>query len=551
MDELTHLLKRHTVAPIPSTNLGGKPSTAQTQSASTPAAATQTTPQQAATQAPKQAHAQAPKIEALVQQLQHTPEITAKVSHVQPLDSKLQQQLAKLNPELSLTINKQAQTQSSNVANSTISSSHTQGLAGQVSSNTATAPSTLYLVKLSQALNGQNLLTTVTPTPFNVGDELKLQLNSQQNIVIKPSVASVRPALIESLKTVLSSQQSSSTLLNTLNALAKLPPQQQSLLINPQTGKQLESLSNQIHHQQNLQTPTQIKTAISNSGVLTEQKIQSQQPLQSDLRTQLVKLIDSLATELPQQTSQAKTPTDTQPQRIIELVIAQLLSSTVATTSGAQPSAENNQQALTSLLQLLGIKSSQHGLQDSKKVKEAIALKISQLASGTQDKIHLNQLRSLLTEQGSNDGSSKPLSLTTEIPLRWGEQVLPLQLSIKEHRGYNEHREQQEEAQEENDEKQKSSMTRRWQVFLSFDLPSQQNDAIEQLHTQLTIIDNAVSATLWSDSASLYQKAQEQLQTLRQQLIAKGLQVDDLHCINGQPPKQTLSLDYNLVDITT
>jgi hypothetical protein len=146
--------------------------------------------------------------------------------------------------------------------------------------------------------------------------------------------------------------------------------------------------------------------------------------------------------------------------------------------------------------------------------------------------------------------ANKSNAFIAEIALRWGDQVLPLQLSIAEEK------EHKKESNEESRTQEENKISRRWQVFMSFDLPSTSINSdgtskIETLHSQLTIIGDTVSATLWSESHTLCHKAKQQFSNLRNTLIANGLQVDELLCINGKPPTQKMSLDYHLVDIKT
>jgi len=213
---------------------------------------------------------------------------------------------------------------------------------------------------------------------------------------------------------------------------------------------------------------------------------------------------------------------------------------------------------------------------DTKKLRDVATKQLEQMAKGIQEKVHLNQLRSLGADGQVNDdinyNSARTNAFVTEISLRWGEHVLPLQISITEE-------EPKKNEDSDRDEQDEKKITRRWQVFMSFDLPadaSMYNSApsvitnptidptqpspntqynrpptIETLHSKLTIIDDTVSATLWSESFALCQKAKQHFTFLRNTLTAHGLQVDELHCINGKPPSQDVSLDYNLIDIKT
>jgi hypothetical protein len=467
------------------------------------------------------------QLQALSQQLKNTPIINVMVKSTQIIDNKAQQLLVKVNPSLAAQV--------------LIAKNTTINTAIASPKNTM-AP--LYMVKLAQGANQASLLTTVTPTAFKMGDKLQLQLNSQAQIVIKPSPASVRPAIAEGLKAAQPLQQNISTLLNSLHLLQKLPANIQSLLVTASTAKQLTSITQAIQTPQSLSTPKQVQTALNNSGLFTEQKIQSQQGLSGDLRASLSHLLKALANSNTTSHSFSDTPSS-KTFSALENVLTQLLTQVNNAPSSVKLTAESNPQVISTLLQLLGVKSSHQPQADGKKIKDAVAQKLSQMAQGAQDKIQLNQLRSLNGDTSANEMSNtRSSSFTTEIPLRWGDQVLPLQLSIKEYQD-------KKQSHDETKETGNNKTTRRWQVFLSFDLPTDQPNHIEQLHTQLTVIEKTISATLWTESHSLCQKTKQQLKVLRNNLIANGLDVEDLICIEGKPPKQDLSLDYNLVDIRT
>ncbi|MFT5117111.1 MAG: ubiquinone biosynthesis protein COQ9 [Kiritimatiellia bacterium] len=507
----------------------------------------------------------------LLQALKSAPSINVEVNSAQLLTPKALQLLAKVNPTLAATLQPAPAAKLSQSAHN---------IAGNVdakpAANLANMQTPLYLIKLSSAANPQNLssqnlltqnlgtqnlLTTVTPVAFKIGDQLQLQLNSQQQIVIKPTVAGIRPAIAESLRTALPTQQPVSQLLNSIQNLQKLPANIQNLILSKNTMSQLQAVSQFAQTNHSLSSALQIKNALINSGVLTEQKLQTQQSLSGDLRATLTLLTKTLSTELASsgQTKMADTGTA---KSSIDVLVTQLLAhmTTLSTPTNTNP--KDLPQNIKTILQLLGFKTSANQHTDIKKIREAINKQLSQMTSGAQEKIHLNQLRSLnIDSQSTETANAKNLSFTTEIPLRWGDQVLPLQISIKEREHYPAEENAEEGTTDNDNDNEDKKIIRRWQVFLSFDLPSiggpslENKDAsrkkIEQLHTQLMIIEDTISVTLWTESDRLCEKASEKLSDLRNILIAKGLNVEDLTCIKGKPPKQELSIDYNLVDIIT
>jgi uncharacterized protein YqfB (UPF0267 family) len=493
-------------------------------------------------------------LDALVKQISRQGTVQTEVSSSQRLDTKAQQLLAKANPTLAAQM--QSQNQSTNVSSN---------LSNQAPTATPTA---MYLVKLSQMANTTTnsastnttanqatvLLTTITPTPFKIGDQLQLQLNSQQQITIKPSVASVRPVIADSLKSALPQQQNLSLLLNTLTVIGKLPPVTQDLLLAKNTQTALQQLTQFAYTDKQLNSANNIKNALANSGVLTENKLQQQQVVSSDLRTALGQLSQALGQTLTQTSASSESPI---PKAAVDQLITQLIQQLPQAIINAKPTADNISKQVTAIMQLLGFKPDAYIQADIKKIKDVAAKKIGQMAQGVQDKIHLNQLRLLGADTQSSDSyvashaANKSNAFISEIALRWGDQVLPLQLSIaeeKEHKRESNQGNTQEEAKQED-----KKISRRWQVFMSFDLPSTSlhNDGTDTLHSQLTIVGDTISATLWSESSALCYKAKQQFSNLRNTLIANGLQVDELLCINGKPPSQKMSLDYHLVDITT
>lgn len=468
-------------------------------------------------------------LRSLIQALKNQPSMAAEVKTSQALTQSQQQVFFKANPSLATKTQVPANTSTSTATPST-------------------SLSTLYLVKLFQPASSQHLLTTVTPVAFKTGDTIQLQLNHQQQIVIKPTVSSVRPAIIEGLAKALPAQQNISQLLNTSQSLQKLPNPIQNHFLDKPVLNNLKLLNQFIKTDTSLASATQVKNTLSNSGLLAENKIQAQQSLIGDLRTALGQLQKTVSSDNQSSTVFSQLANH----RSIDTLLSLLLSHINTLPTSAKGSSENVNQNIHSILQLLGLKPSNNNqVSETKKVKDFINKQLNQLINNTQEKIHLNQLRSLIPDSSSSDNSAtlRNAPFTTEIPLRWGEQVLPLQLSIKENT--EEEKESSPNEQSSNDDK----ITRRWTVFLSFDLPStnksKASEAIEQLHSQLIIIEDSISVTLWTESKALCEHAKHQLTHLRNSLTAKGLNVDDLTCIEGKPPTQDLSLNYNLVDIVT
>ena len=110
------------------------------------------------------------------------------------------------------------------------------------------------------------------------------------------------------------------------------------------------------------------------------------------------------------------------------------------------------------------------------------------MINNAQERIHCNQLRAFTIDSSIAESGTRAPALQIEIPLRWGDQVLPLQINIQEQ---TEKKSPPEEGKEDNHQQTEKETTRRWQVFLTFDLP---DDAQTQqtLYAQLIIIDECI-----------------------------------------------------------
>lgn len=200
-----------------------------------------------------------------------------------------------------------------------------------------------------------------------------------------------------------------------------------------------------------------------------------------------------------------------------------------------------NTPANQAIMQLLGI--AYHGQQlDQNTLQNKVQQQLKSLLEQVSAKLQINQLRHLSLDVTRETSSPIVQQLQGELPLRFNEQVLPLSYSIQ---GFDENEAESQPEDQENptDTKEK---TRRWQVFLSLDLPDNGT-----LHCKITLVDHHIQTTLWAESAELCRSTQKSIEELRDRLTQAGLSVDTLQCFEGKPPQDETSVSYNLVDITT
>lgn len=473
------------------------------------------------------------------------------------LASKLSQQIAK---QLDLN-SKQASSNNINVATP---GPQTATTVKQTLQNTQ-----LFLAKLfiNQANGASQLITTVTPQALKQNETVLLAQRNQQLLIDRPLTQKIQQAASDSIKHILPKQQSIGPLQQFVQQLSQLPKPIQTLLFTKTTEKALQQLSNFTYSDKNLQNTAALKQALHNSGIQFDTSIKQQDNKQAQsISNNLSTLLTTINKQLNNSTLQKNTATDatapknqaasqavTQSGNIkeVEKIIVNLLNTlqSTATATPTNPQTINLPTATAALMRLFGVAVPPEG-QALTSLPRIIEQHLKQLIEKTQARIQLNQLRSLGLDKAISESRLAPLQqFHTELPLRFNEQVLPVQISIQEQEPN--HRDDDKENENKQDQDKSSPKARQWQLFMSFDLPSTSSSKTEALHTQVTIIDDTVSATLWAESSQLCALTQQKISYLRDKLLANGLKVEELTCLKGKPTQQDFSLGYNLVDITT
>ena len=528
-----------------------------------------------------------------IQQLSPKQNLTAQVTSSQALNNSEQALLQRINPSLVQQLKTQQLAQQSNQAAANLGSDNLS--TSKSSTNALTSNTSLYLTKLTfntsvdiNALINSKTLITITNQAFSTNQTLIL---SQQNgqLQISPNnqsqlnlQARLQQAASQTIKNILPRQESVSQLQQFSGQLSqvmtKLAPNLQAKLASGQVIQALNELNRFTQTNLSLQQGRQVQQALANSGTSFETKLTQsnlvnnvaganlntnsthtnyntltqssslqanpQGNLQSDIRTTLDKILTGI------NTSDASTRLNSLSTPLNQSDIDKLIAAIIATqNTSANPTVntinipKNLTAATAAVFRLLGIQVP-FDAPTVAQLPKAIEQHLKKLIEQTHAKIQFNQLRSIGLDQPSSESRGNLQQFHTELPLRFNEQVLPLQLSIHEQEiakeGY------QDEAAEQTTDDEKKLTTRRWQVFLSFDLPDN-----EKLHTQLTIVESSISATLWAESSRLCHQAQQDLSWLRDKLLANGLTVEDITCLQGRPQQKEVSLDYNLVDIKT
>jgi hypothetical protein len=342
-----------------------------------------------------------------------------------------------------------------------------------------------------------------SPRPLPVGSLLSARVQSDQSLSFVPlSGRQEQLAITQQLSTQQSRQASLQGLLATLQQLRN---------DNSQTGEvraTVDKLLASLPDIRQLSDPKGLAQALSNSGVFLEAKLLAGLPaaLAPDLKAQVVRLVAQLLPGLPgNATFNPAAAAST---------LAQVMPGMVRNALGmlGQVSPRPHPGGFPLPSRLL---QSQDGEGDLEHLLRLAAAAISRLQS--------HQLASLEQTGTTADGNLQT-TWQLEIPLRTGQDFMPLQMKLQ--------REEPPEQQGDPERERRDPLEMLWRIELSFDL-----HPLGPLQVQAQISQGSLSSQLWAELPSTAQLIESQLGHLRERLLARGLNVTELHCHHGTPPQ--------------
>lgn len=138
------------------------------------------------------------------------------------------------------------------------------------------------------------------------------------------------------------------------------------------------------------------------------------------------------------------------------------------------------------------------------------------LAAAAVSRLQTHQLASLGQTYTTAEGT-QVTTWQTEIPMRDQNDVVPVQIKLQ----------QEEHAAQSEQEKQPPI----WRLELSFEL-----EPLGPLHAQVNLQDNELSSRLWAERKATVTLVTQELHHLRDKLLAAGLNIKELECLQGIPP---------------
>ncbi|WP_341304999.1 flagellar hook-length control protein FliK [Pseudomonas sp. TMP25] len=265
-----------------------------------------------------------------------------------------------------------------------------------------------------------------------------------------------------------------------------------------------------------LSTSKGLAMALENSGILLESKLLGgqSQALPTDLKANLLRLITQLLPNLALSAPLAGANASS--------AMAQAMPALARDLLGSLGKASLRQQALNFPLP-------SRLLQDME--GEADLETLLKLAAAALSRLQTHQLSSLAQSQVGPEGNL----LTTwqlELPMRNQQELVPLQVKI-----------QRDESNPQNKAEKKETL---WKIELAFDL-----DPLGPLQVLAQLAQGRLSSQLWAEQSSTVNLIDAELDNLRHRLNAAGVQVGELACSQGMPPRgPRTTLEQRWVDET-
>lgn len=374
------------------------------------------------------------------------------------------------------------------------------------------AQQTLYRVVvnlLNTPLAGSKL-NVETPLPLPVGSLLTAQVQGSQNLNFLPLSGRLDQLVLgQQLAAQQARQGSLEGLFKGLQTLAGKSDAPAEL----RTG--IDRLLSLLPDARQLSSPEGLAKAMEQSGLFLEAKLLGGQAqnLPQDLKANLLRLVAQLLPNLP-----GAAPL---PNASAGNALAQALPAFVRNALGALGQTGLRQQAMSFPLPSRLLQSMD---------QDADLETLLKLAAAAVSRLQTHQLSSLAQTQVTTDGNL----LTTwqlELPMRNQQDVVPLQVKLQreEHNG--------------GKSEQKDNL---WRIELAFDL-----DPLGPLQVQAQLLRGSLSSQLWAERAATAQLIDQELDNLRQRLLGAGLEVGELSCRQGLPPRGARTqLEQRWVDET-
>lgn len=360
------------------------------------------------------------------------------------------------------------------------------------------------LVSLLNTVQAGATLSIDSPRPLALGSLLSALVRGEQQVTFVPlSGRQEQLAIAQNLANQQARQASLQGLLGNLQQMAGDAAQPAD--VRATVVKLLASLPDM----RQMSDAKGVAQALSNSGAFLEAKLLggAANQLGPDLKAQVVRLVAQLLPNVPSPGPSLLSPSTA-------AVIPQALPGMVRAAMG--------------MLGQVGARATQGGFPLHARLMQQLEGEgdlqhLLKLAAAAVSRVQSHQLSSL-EQTGSTADGSLQTTWQLEIPVRNGQEFMPLQVKVQ--------REETQEQQADPERERRDPLEMLWRIELSFDL-----HPLGPLQVQAQVSQGNLSSHLWAELPSTAHLIESQLDELRQRLVARGLTVGELHCHQGTPPQ--------------
>ncbi|HDS1802057.1 TPA: flagellar hook-length control protein FliK [Pseudomonas putida] len=355
------------------------------------------------------------------------------------------------------------------------------------------------LVSLLNSAQAGATLVIDSPRPLAIGSLLSARVQGDQSLRFVP--LSGRQDQLSIAQQLLSQQNRQASLPGLLNALQQLT---RDAGADGELRATAERLLAGLPDARQLGDAKTVAQALNNSGAFLEAKLLGGFPasVATDLKAHLLRLV-----------AQAQG----NPLGVPELAPANLAITTPALVRGAlgmlgRVSPKPVPGAFPLPARLLAALEDESDLQQLLRLAAAA---VSRLQS---------HVMSSLQQTGMLENGNLQTTWQTEVPVRHGQEFVPLQVKIQ--------REETPQQQADRKHQAQDPLQALWRIELAFDLAP-----LGPLQVQAQLSQGRLNGQLWAERERTARLIDTQLGALRERLLARGLDVGDLACHPGTPPE--------------
>ncbi|WP_410480841.1 flagellar hook-length control protein FliK [Pseudomonas plecoglossicida] len=355
------------------------------------------------------------------------------------------------------------------------------------------------LVSLLNSAQAGATLTVDSPRPLAVGSLLSAQVQGDQSLRFVPlSSRQDQLSIAQQLLAQQNRQASLSGLLNALQQLSRDPGADGEL------RSSAERLLASLPDAKQLGDTKALAQALNNSGTFLEAKLLGGFPasVATDLKANLLRLMAQAPASMPGAPNLAAASLAATMPMLARSALGMLERVTPKLQPGAFPLPSRLLKAME-----------EEG--DLQQLLRLAAAAISRLQS---------HAMSSLQQTGNLENGNLQTTWQTEVPIRHGQEFIPLQVKLQ--------REETPQQQADRQQEPSDPLQALWRIELAFDLPP-----LGPLQVQAQLNQGRLSGQLWAEREQTARLIDTQLSALRERLLARGLDVGDLECHPGTPPQ--------------